>query len=341
MKALVKSRAEPGIWMQDVPKPKVGTNEVLIKISKTAICGTDLHFYNWDAWSQAHLKVPRIIGHEFVGYITEIGPGVDAYNIGDRVSGEGHITCGICRNCRAGKRHLCHKTRGVGSDKDGAFAEYLLMPAENLWPIHPDISSDIATILDPLGNAVHCVLSFDTVGEDVLITGGGPIGIMAAAVAKFIGARHVVVTATKEYRKNLARLLGASYAVNIHQENVEDAMQALNMSNGFDIGIETSGNPSALNSMLSNMYAGGKIALLGFLPPETTISWDQVIFKGLKLKGIYGREMYETWYKMTQLLRSGLVIDPIITHQFAIKDYAQAFQVVHDGQCGKVILNWD
>ncbi len=341
MKALIKSRAEPGIWMEDVPKPRAGSHEVLIKISKTAICGTDLHFYNWDSWSQAHLKVPRIIGHEFVGRIVAIGAGVDAYKIGDRVSGEGHITCGICRNCRAGKRHLCHQTIGVGSDYDGAFAEYLVLPAENLWPIHPDISDDIAAILDPLGNAVHCALSFDVIGEDVLVTGGGPIGIMASTVLKFIGARHVVVTATKDYRKNLAAKMGASRAININQDSIENAMQDLNMSNGFDVGIETSGNPSALNSMINNMYAGGKIALLGFLPPDTTLSWDQVIFKGLELKGIYGREMYETWYKMTQLLRSGLAINTIITHQFPIKDYAEAFKVVHDGQCGKVILNWE
>jgi len=341
MKALVKSRAEPGIWIEEVPMPVAGTNEVLIKMSKTAICGTDLHIYNWDAWAQRHIAVPRILGHEFVGHIVEIGHGVEGYKVGDRVSGEGHITCGMCRNCRAGKRHLCHKSIGIGSGRDGAFAEYMTLPAENLWPIHDEITSDIAAILDPLGNAVHCALSFDVVGEDVLITGGGPIGIMAGAVCRFIGARHVVVTATKDYRIKLASKMGASRTVNVNRESVEDAMEVLNMSNGFDVGIETSGSPSAFNSMIDNMYEGGKIALLGFLPPETEISWDQVIFKGLLLKGIYGREMYETWYKMTQLIRSGLPIEPIITHRFLIDNYDEAFNVVHDGQCGKVILNWE
>jgi len=341
MKALVKSRAEPGIWIEEVPMPVAGTNEVLIKMSKTAICGTDLHIYNWDAWAQRHIEVPRILGHEFVGHVVEIGRGVEGYKIGDRVSGEGHITCGMCRNCRAGKRHLCHKSVGIGSGRDGAFAEYMTLPAENLWPIHDEITSDIAAILDPLGNAVHCALSFDVVGEDVLITGGGPIGIMAGAVCRFIGARHIVVTATKDYRTQLAKKMGASRTVNVNHEDVEDAMQVLNMSNGFDVGLETSGSPSAFNSMIDNMYEGGKIALLGFLPPETEISWDQVIFKGLLLKGIYGREMFETWYKMTQLIRSGLPIEPIITHRFLIDNFEEAFQVVHDGQCGKVILNWE
>jgi len=341
MKALVKNRAEPGIWMEDVPDPTIGTNEVLIKISKTAICGTDLHFYKWDPWSQHHLAIPTILGHEFVGHIVEIGPGVEGYKIGDRVSAEGHITCGICRNCRAGKRHLCHQSIGIGSGRDGAFAEYMAMPAENLWPIHDDITSDIAAILDPLGNAVHCALSFDVVGEDVLITGGGPIGIMAGAVCRFIGARHVVVTATKDYRAALAEKMGASRTVNVKRESVEDAMEVLNMSNGFDVGIETSGNPVAFNSMLENMYEGGNIALLGFLPPETLISWDEIIFKGLHLKGIYGREMFETWYKMTQLIRSGLPIEPIITHRFIVDHYQEAFRVASEGQCGKVILNWE
>ncbi len=341
MKALVKSRSEPGIWIEEVPMPVVGTNEVLIKMSKTSICGTDLHIYNWDAWAQRHIEIPRILGHEFVGHIVEIGHGVEGYKIGDRVSGEGHITCGICRNCRAGKRHLCHKSVGIGSGRDGAFAEYMTLPADNLWPIHDDITSDIAAILDPLGNAVHCALSFDVVGEDVLITGGGPIGIMAGTVCRFIGARHVVVTATKDYRIKLAYKMGASRTVNVYREDIEDAMQVLNMSNGFDVGIETSGSPSAFNSMIDNMYEGGKIALLGFLPPETEISWDQVIFKGLVLKGIYGREMFETWYKMTQLIRSGLPIEPIITHRFLIDNYEEAFKIVHDGQCGKVILNWE
>ena len=341
MKALVKSRPEPGIWLEEVPVPQTGTNEVLIKISKTAICGTDLHFYNWDTWSQRHIQLPMVLGHEFVGHIVDMGPGVQGYKIGDRVSAEGHITCGICRNCRAGKRHLCHKAIGIGSSRNGAFAEYMTMPAENLWPIHEDISSELAAIMDPLGNAVHCALSFDVVGEDVLVTGGGPIGIMAGAVVKFIGARHVVVTATKDYRADLAKKMGASRTVNVNKETIEDAMRDLQMSNGFDVGIETSGSPTAFNSMINNMYEGGSIALLGFLPPETQISWDQVIFKGLHLKGIYGREMFETWYKMTQLIRSGLNLEPIITHRFTVEKYQEAFQTVHDGQCGKVIIDWE
>lgn len=341
MKALVKSRAEPGIWLEETDIPQPGTNEVLIKIEKTGICGTDLHIYNWDGWARRNIQVPRIIGHEFVGRIVDIGPGVKGYTVGDRVSAEGHINCGICRNCRAGKRHLCHKAVGIGGGRDGAFAEYLVMPAGNLWRIHDDISSDIAAILDPFGNAVHCALSFDVVGEDVLITGAGPIGIMAAATCRFIGARHIVVTDINDERLQLAQKMGASKTVNVGCDSIEAAMQELQMSNGFDVGLEMSGDPAAFNSMIGNMYHGGHIALLGFLPPSTEISWDQILFKGLQLKGVYGREMYETWYKMTQLLRSGLNIDAIITHRFAIDDYGEAFRVVHDGQCGKVILDWE
>jgi threonine 3-dehydrogenase len=341
MKALVKSRAEPGIWLQEVDTPKPGTNEVLIRIEKTGICGTDLHIYNWDDWARRNIKTPRIIGHEFVGRIVDIGPGVKGYDVGDRVSAEGHINCGICRNCRAGKRHLCHKAVGIGGGRDGAFAEYLVMPAVNLWPIHDDIPSDIAAILDPFGNAIHCALSFDVVGEDVLITGAGPIGIMAAAACRFIGARHIVITDINDERLKLAEKMGVSKAVNVGRSSIEAAMKELQMSNGFDVGLEMSGNPTAFNSMIKNMYHGGHIALLGFLPPDTEISWDQFIFKGLQLKGVYGREMYETWYKMTQLLRSGLDINPVITHRFAIEDYEEAFRVVHDGHCGKVILNWE
>jgi threonine 3-dehydrogenase len=339
MKALVKRRNEPGIWMEEVTAPTPATNEVLIKIKKTGICGTDLHIYNWDGWAQRNIHVPRIIGHEFVGHIVEIGHGVEGYSIGDRVSGEGHITCGVCRNCRAGKRHLCHKAIGIGGGRDGAFAEYLVMPASNLWPIHDDISSDLAAILDPFGNAIHCALSFDVVGEDVLITGAGPIGIMAAC--RFIGARHIVITDVNDYRLQLAQKMGVSKAVNVGRDPIEAAIQELKMSNGFDVGLEMSGNPAAFNSMIDNMYHGGHIALLGFLPPSTEIDWDHVIFKGLYLKGVYGREMYETWYKMSQLLRSGLDIDPIITHRFTVDDYEEAFRVVHDGNCGKVILEWE
>ncbi len=341
MKALVKAHAEPGIWMQDTEIPSAGTNEVLIKILKTGICGTDTHIYNWDDWAQRNIEVPRIIGHEFVGEIVDTGPGVTGYKIGDRVTAEGHITCGHCRNCRAGKRHLCAHAIGIGGGRDGAFAEYLAMPAGNLWPVHPDITSEIAAILDPFGNAVHCALSFDVTGEDVLVTGAGPIGIMAAAVCRFIGARHVVITDINNYRLELARKLVIETAININDQSIANAMQELKMSNGFDIGLEMSGNPTALNQLLEAMYHGGHVALLGFLPPETEINWDTVIFKGLILKGVYGREVFETWYKMTQLLRSGLDISPIITHRFPADEYEKAFEVVHSGACGKVILDWE
>ena len=326
--------------MENVPVPVAGHSEVLIQIEKTGICGTDAHIYNWDDWARRNIHVPRVIGHEFVGKIVDIGPGVEAYQIGDRVTAEGHITCGICRNCRAGKRHLCHHAVGIGGGRDGAFAEYMTMPAANLWPVHDDISPEIAAIMDPFGNAVHCALSFDVTGEDVLVTGAGPIGILAAAVCRFIGARHVVISDTNDYRLELARTLGIRHCLNAARDNIADQAAQLNMSNGFDVGLEMSGNPSALNTMLDNMYHGGNVALLGFLPPSTRIDWDQVIFKGLHLKGVYGREMFETWYKMSQLLRSGLDITPIITHRYASDDYAQAFQVVHDGQCGKVVLDW-
>jgi threonine 3-dehydrogenase len=340
MKALVKSRAEPGLWIEDVPVPPANTNEVLIRVHKTGICGTDLHIYNWDDWAQRNIKTPRIIGHEFVGEIVEIGHGVYGYKVGDRVTAEGHVTCGICRNCRAGKRHLCHEAVGIGGGRDGAFAEYVAVPAANLWPVHDDISSELAAILDPFGNAVHTALSFDLIGEDVLITGAGPIGIMAAAVCRFAGARYVVITDVNDYRLDLARQMGATRTINVTEERLEDAMRELGMSNGFDIGLEMSGNPSAFNSMINNMYNGGHIGILGFLPPTTEISWDQVIFKGLHLKGVYGREMFETWYKMTQMLRSGLDITPVITHRFAMKDFQQGFDVMRRGECGKVILEW-
>ena len=341
MKALVKSRNEPGLWLEDVPTPEAGTNEVLIRIAKTGICGTDLHIFNWDDWAQRNIHTPRIIGHEFVGHIVDIGPGVTGYRVGDRVSAEGHIPCGICRNCRAGKRHLCHRAVGIGGGRDGAFAEYLVTPAANLWPIHPDIGDDIAAILDPLGNAIHSALSFDMVGEDVLITGAGPIGIMACAICRFIGARHIVVSDVNDYRLSLAADMGASRTVNVGRQSVDQARAALNMSNGFDVGLEMSGHPAAFNTMIDNMYHGGHIALLGFLPPTTQLDWDEVIFKGLHLKGIYGREMFETWYKMTQLLRSGLDVAPVITHRFAVDDYQQAFKVLHRGDCAKVILEWE
>lgn len=341
MRALVKSRAEPGLWLEQVPMPQAGTNEVLIRITKTGICGTDLHIYKWDDWAQRNIRTPRILGHEFAGEIVAIGDGVHGYQVGDRVTGEGHVTCGLCRNCRAGKRHLCHNTIGIGGGRDGAFAEYMAFPASNLWRIPPEISDEIAAILDPFGNAVHCALSFDVIGEDVLITGAGPIGIMAAAVCSHIGARHVVITDPNDYRLDLAAKLGATKTVNIKKSTVEAAMQELRMSNGFDVGIEMSGNPLAFSNMIHNMYNGGNIALLGFLPPSTTVNWDEVIFKGLHIKGVYGREMFETWYKMTQMLRSGLDISPIITHRFVVTDYLKGFEAMRAGQCGKVVLDWE
>jgi threonine 3-dehydrogenase len=341
MKALVKTRPEPGLWLESVPVPTVGPGEVLIRVLKAGICGTDLHIVNWDGWAQRNIRVPRIIGHEFVGEIAEIGAGVTGYSVGDRVTAEGHITCGSCRNCRAGKRHLCAHAVGIGGGRDGAFAEYLVMPVGNLWPIHPDIPSELAAILDPFGNAVHCALSFDVVAEDVLITGAGPIGIMAAAVCRFIGARHIVITDTDDYRLSLAARMGASLTVNVTRQTIADAMRELRMSNGFDVGLEMSGNPSAFSDMIANMYHGSSIALLGFLPPTTAISWDQVIFKGLHLKGIYGREMFETWYKMTQLIRSGLDISAVITHSFPFERYQEAFDILRSGQCAKVVLEWD
>lgn len=341
MKALIKSKAEPGLWMEDVPKPTAGTNEVLIRIHKTGICGTDLHIYNWDDWAQRNIHVPRIIGHEFVGEIVEVGHGVTGYAVGDRVTAEGHVTCGICRNCRTGKRHLCDKAVGIGGGRDGAFAEYMAIPAANLWRVHADISSDLAAIFDPFGNAVHSALSFDLIGEDVLITGAGPIGLMSAAVCRFSGARHVVITDRNDYRLNLARQLGATRTVNTEQESLRDVMNEMKMSNGFDIGLEMSGSPKALNTMIDCMYNGGSIALLGFLPPTTQINWDQVIFKGLHLKGIYGREMFNTWYKMAHMLRGGLNIAPVITHRFPVSQFHDAFEVMRSRASGKVIIEWE
>jgi len=340
MKALVKTRPEPGLWLEEVPQPEAGANEVLIRVRKTGICGTDLHLYNWDDWAQRNLRTPRIIGHEFVGEIVALGPGVEGYKIGDRVTAEGHITCGQCRNCRTGKRHLCANTLGIGSGRDGAFAEYLVMPAFNLWPLHADIPDDIAAILDPFGNAVYSALAFPVATEDVLVTGAGPIGIMAAAVCRFVGARHVVISDVNDYRLELALRMGASRAVNAARTSLAAVMQELKMTNGFDVGLEMSGSPEAFRDMLAAMYPGGGIALLGFLPHETRINWDQVIFKGLTLKGIYGREIFETWHRMSQLIRAGLDIAPVITHRFPAGAYQQAFEVVRAGQCGKVLLEW-
>ena len=341
MKALSKLKAEPGIWMTDAPKPEVGHNDLLIKIRKTAICGTDVHIYKWDEWASKTIPTPMVVGHEYVGEVVDMGQEVRGFSVGDRVSGEGHITCGHCRNCRAGRVHLCRNTTGVGVNREGAFAEYLVIPAFNAFKIPDNISDELASIFDPFGNAVHTALSFDLVGEDVLITGAGPIGIMAAAVAKHVGARHVVITDVNEYRLELARKMGATRAVNVANEKLEDVMTDLGMTEGFDIGLEMSGVPVAFNSMLNNMNHGGKIAMLGIPPSDMAVDWNQVIFKGLIIKGIYGREMFETWYKMASLIQSGLDLNPIITHQFSVDDFQKGFDTMISGQSGKVILNWD
>jgi threonine 3-dehydrogenase len=340
MKSLAKLHREPGIWLTDNPVPEVGPNDLMIKIRKTAICGTDMHIFNWDEWSQQTIPVPMIVGHEYVGEVVEIGQEVAGFTIGDRVSGEGHITCGHCRNCRAGRRHLCRNTTGVGVNRQGAFAEYLVIPAFNAFKIPANISDDMAAIFDPFGNAVHTALSFDLVGEDVLITGAGPIGIMAAAVAKHAGARFVVITDVNDYRLDLAKKMGATRVVNVASENLNDVMNELGMTEGFDIGLEMSGVPSAFRDMLDKMNHGGKIAMLGIPPQSVAVDWNTVIFKGLTIKGVYGREMFETWYKMVSLLQSGLDLSPMITHQFSINDFAKGFEVMGSGQSGKVLLDW-
>ncbi|MEE8463630.1 MAG: L-threonine 3-dehydrogenase [Gammaproteobacteria bacterium] len=340
MKALVKKKSEPGIWLDEVERPQLGHNDVLIKISKTAICGTDIHIYNWDAWARQTIPVPMHVGHEFVGEIVETGSEVDGYHAGDRVSGEGHITCGYCRNCRAGRRHLCRNSKGVGVDRPGCFAEFLCIPAQNVFKLPDSIGDDIASILDPLGNATHTALSFDLVGEDVLITGAGPIGIMATAIARHAGARHVVITDVNDYRLDLASKMGASVAHNVANGSLDEVMDALGMTEGFDVGLEMSGNPMALRDLLRTMHHGGKVALLGLPPEETAVDWQQIIFKGLEIKGIYGREMFETWYKMTSMLQSGLDISPVITHHFPLSEFQQGFDIMRSGQSGKVILDW-
>lgn len=341
MKSLSKLKAEPGIWLTRTERPKIGHNDLLIKIKKTAICGTDIHIYNWDEWAQKTIPVPMVVGHEYAGEVVGIGQEVKGFSIGDRVSGEGHITCGHCRNCRGGRTHLCRNTVGVGVDREGSFAEYLVIPAYNAFKLPDEISDDLAAIFDPFGNAVHTALSFDLVGEDVLITGAGPIGIMAAAVAKHVGARHVVITDINEYRLDLARKMGATRAVDVSKESLEEVMAEIGMTEGFDVGMEMSGVPMAFTSMLKNMNNGGKIAMLGIPGGEMAIDWSQVIFKGLTIKGIYGREMFETWYKMASLIQSGLDLTPIITHHYNIDDFQQGFDVMRSGQSGKVILNWD
>ncbi len=340
MNALVKTRAETGLWLEKVPIPDYGINDVLIKIEKTAICGTDVHIYNWDAWAQKTIPVPMVIGHEFVGRVTAVGSNVHDFEPGDLVSGEGHLVCGRCRNCLAGRRHLCNKTSGVGVNRPGCYAEYLSIPVTNVWHCDPGIPTDVLSCFDPLGNATHTALSFDCLGEDVLITGAGPIGCMAAAIVRHAGARHVVVTDIVPYRLELAKKMGASLALDVSRQRIADAQRQLGMKEGFDIGLEMSGSPAALQELLANMCHGGKIALLGILPRETTIDWDTVVFNGLTIKGIYGREMYETWYKMTVMLQSGLSIDPVITHRYHYTEYEKGFEVMRSGQSGKVILNW-
>ena len=341
MRAIVKRERTPGVWMEDVPEPQCGPNDLIIQLKKTAICGTDIHIYKWDEWAQRTIPVPMTIGHEFMGEVVEVGSAVSGFQVGDRVSGEGHITCGFCRNCRAGRRHLCTHTMGVGVNRNGAFAEYLNLPAFNAFKLKDEIPDEWASIFDPFGNAVHTALSFDLIGEDVLITGAGPIGCMAVAICKHVGARNVVITDINDYRLDIARKMGASRAVNVTQESLSEVMEDLNIHVGFDVGLEMSGNPTAFNQMLDLIIHGGQVALLGLLPKSTAIDWDQVIFKGLFLKGIYGREMFETWYKMSTLIQSGLNLGPMITHRYDVLNFQEGFQMMSSGQSGKVILDWD
>ncbi len=340
MKALVKAHSTPGLWMQDVPEPTMGINDVLIEVLSTGICGTDLHIYNWDAWASKTIPVPMVVGHEFVGRILDVGSNVNDFRPGEIVSGEGHVVCGRCRNCMAGRRHLCAETQGVGVNRPGAFAERIVLPMTNVWHHAPGLPREVQAIFDPLGNAVHCALSFDLLGEDVLITGAGPIGVMAVAVARHAGARFVVVTDVNPYRLALAKRLGATRVVNVAHEDLVAVQKELGMTEGFDVGLEMSGNPNAFRQMLTQMSHGGKIAMLGIPEAEMAIDWNTVVFNMLTIKGIYGREMYETWYKMTVLLQGGLDISPVITHRFHYTDFEQGFAAMKGGDCGKVILNW-
>lgn len=340
MKALVKQEAARGLWLRDVPEPKVGLNDVLIRVDRTGICGTDVHIYKWDAWAQKTIPVPMVVGHEFVGTVVEVGANVTDFHPGEVVSGEGHVVCGRCRNCLAGRRHLCAATQGVGVNRPGAFAEYLSLPMTNVWHHAPEIDLDVASIFDPFGNAVHTALSFDLLGEDVLITGAGPIGCMAAAVARHAGARFVVVTDLNPYRLELARKLGATLAVDPRTTDLAAVQKQLGMREGFDVGLEMSGSPAAFRSMLGQMAHGGKIAMLGIPEAEMAIDWNTVVFNMLTIKGIYGREMYETWYKMTVMLQGGLDISPVITHHYHYSEFEQGFDVMLSGNCGKVILDW-
>jgi len=341
MKALVKSRAEPGLWLEDVPEPRIGINDVLIRVHRTGICGTDVHIYRWDEWAAKTIRVPMVIGHEFVGEIVDVGSNVTDFHAGQIVSGEGHVVCGRCRNCLAGRRHLCADTRGVGVDRPGAFAELLVLPMSNVW-VHPDdIDQDVAAIFDPFGNAVHTALSFPVLGEDVLVTGAGPIGIMAAAVARHAAARYVVITDVNPYRLELARRMGVTRAVNPREQSLKDVQKELGMLEGFDVGMEMSGNAQAFRDMLGNMAHGGRIAMLGIPDKEMAIDWNTVIFHMLTIKGIYGREMYETWYKMNVMLESGLDIKPVITHHFPYREFLKGFEVMMTGNSGRVVLDWE
>ncbi|MEM8985275.1 MAG: L-threonine 3-dehydrogenase [Pseudomonadota bacterium] len=344
MKALMKAKPEEGIWLADTAKPEIGPNDVLIQVKKSAICGTDIHIYNWDDWAQNTIPVPMTVGHEFAGEVIAIGSEVHpehaTFKVGDRVSAEGHVTCSYCRNCRAGKRHLCRNTVGVGVNRPGSFAEYVAVPAFNVYKLPDDISDDMGAIFDPFGNAAHTALAFDLVGEDVVITGAGPIGIMAAAIARFVGARNVVITDVNEYRLDLARKMGATLAIDVRERDLKDAMRELGMTEGFDVGLEMSGVPSAFAGMLDTMNHGGKIAMLGIMPNGAGADWEKVIFKGLEIKGIYGRRMFETWYKMAAMLQGGLDLSPILTHRFSIDEYQKGFDIMKEGQCGKVILDW-
>jgi len=340
MKALVKKTASEGLWLDDVPLPEIGINDVLIEVLRTGICGTDLHIYKWDAWAQKTVPVPLVVGHEFVGRIVEAGSNVADFRPGDIVSGEGHVVCGRCRNCLAGRRHLCKDTKGIGVNRPGAFAEYIALPMTNVWQHDPAVPRDVAAIFDPLGNAVHTALSFPVLGEDVLVTGAGPIGIMAAAVAKHAGARYVVITDVNPYRLELARKLKPTLAADVRRQTLADVQRELGMKEGFDVGLEMSGNPAAFRDMLANMCHGGKIAMLGIPPGDMAIDWNLVIFNMLTIKGIYGREMYETWYKMTVMIQGGLDVDPVITHRFHYSDFDRGFQVMRSGNSGKVVLTW-
>ena len=340
MQALVKETAGPGLVLKQVPVPSVGPNDVKIKIHYTSICGTDLHIYNWDKWSQETLKPPLTIGHEFVGEVAEVGAHVNGFEIGDIVSGEGHITCGHCRNCKGGKRHLCKETVGVGVNRDGAFAQYLVIPQSNVVKCEPGIPEELCSSFDPLGNAVHTALTYDMIGEDVLITGAGPIGIMAAAICCHVGAKHVVITDVNDYRLNLAREICPCHTVNVSRENLEDTMKELGMKEGFDVGLEMSGNGSAFNMMIDHMYNGGRIAVLGIQGSETVVPWNKIVWNCLEIKGIYGRQIFETWYKMMAMLQSGLKIDKIITHKFDFREFQKGFDIMNSGQCGKVVLDW-